>query len=61
MEDFEKELTMLINKYSIESGSDTPDFMLAKFLIKCLHAYEVTISNRDDWYKCECELNEKHK
>jgi hypothetical protein len=54
MEEFEKELTILINKYSIENESDTPDYLLAKFLVKCLHAYGVTVLNRDEYY------DEKH-
>ncbi len=64
MEEFEKELTMLINKYSIENGSDTPDFILARYLIKCLHAYEVTVGNRDEWFDEKYQLigeDEKYK
>ena len=50
MEEFEKDLTILINKHSIESESDTPDFVLAKYLVKCLQAYESTVVKRDEWY-----------
>lgn len=39
MEEFEKELTNLINCYSLENGSDTPDFILAKYLVGCLQAF----------------------
>lgn len=38
--DFRKELTELINRYSIENGSDTRDYILADYLIECLDAYE---------------------
>jgi len=48
--DFEKELTMLINSYSIENQSNTPDFLLAQFIIGCLNAYKVAVNNRDLWY-----------
>jgi hypothetical protein len=50
MEEFEKDLTVLINKHSVESESDTPDFVLAKYLVKCLQAYELTVVRRDEWY-----------
>ena len=45
-----KELSELLNKYSQESGSDTPDFILAEFMLGCLTVYENTISNREKWY-----------
>ena len=48
---FEKELTSLINKYSIEKESDTPDFILAKYLIACLRNYERIINERENWFK----------
>lgn len=49
MGDFESDLRDLINKHSRENESDTPDFILAKFLIDCLEAYEETIKRREDW------------
>lgn len=36
---FNKELTELINKYSLEGGSNTPDFVLAQYLCECLGAF----------------------
>ena len=50
MNEFENELTSLINKYSMENGSDTPDFILAKYLVACLRAFSTTVRNRDNWY-----------
>lgn len=47
---FEKELTDLINKHSLENGSDTPDFILAKYLISCLEAFNNAQEKRSDWY-----------
>ena len=38
--DFEKELTDLLNRYSKENGSNTPDFILARYLIGCLKNYD---------------------
>jgi len=48
--DFEKELRSLINKHSKENGSNTPDFMLANFLVRCLEAYTATVRAREEWY-----------
>lgn len=47
---FEKELLWLINKYSKENKSDTPDFILAQYLNGCLANYEETVKARDKWY-----------
>lgn len=47
--EFEKELTKLINKYSLESGSDTPDYLLAEYLVGCLETFNDTVQRRSDW------------
>lgn len=47
---FRKELERLINCESMENGSDTPDFMLADYLMACLETYEITIKCREHWY-----------
>lgn len=44
---FEKELEHLINKHSMENGSDTPDYILAKYLYECLSLYNSTVTSRD--------------
>ena len=46
---FEKELEKLINRFSMESDSDTPDFLLAKYLCACLDAYNTIISDNRIW------------
>lgn len=50
---FERELTTLINKYSVESQSDTPDFILATFVLSCLQAFNKTVKARDTWFRFE--------
>ena len=47
---FVSELTYLINSQSIENGSDTPDFILAEYLIDCLVGYEKAIAARNEWF-----------
>ena len=38
--DFRKELEDLINRFSKENGSNTPDFILAEYLEGCLSNFE---------------------
>ena len=47
---FEKELTDLINRYSMENGSDTPDWILAQYLAGCLKVFNATVTAREVWY-----------
>lgn len=44
------ELEQLVNRYSVENGSNTPDFIIADYLYRCLLALDVTINNRTGWY-----------
>ena len=34
------DITTVLNKHSAEGGSDTPDFILARFLLGCLEAFD---------------------
>lgn len=47
---FVKELEELINRHSMESESNTPDFILASFLKNCLVAFNDSVKQRDSWY-----------
>lgn len=47
---FRAELAALINKYSRENGSDTPDFILAEFIDNALFAFDVGVNAREAWY-----------
>jgi hypothetical protein len=47
---FEAELASLLNKYSLENGSNTPDFLLAEFLTQCLAAWDICNAKREAWY-----------
>lgn len=46
----QKELEHLINKFSRENESDTPDFILAEYIMGCLGAYETAVNARGKWY-----------
>lgn len=50
MGNLKDELTALLNKFSVENESDTPDFILAEFMIKCLESFKAATNKRTDWY-----------
>jgi len=50
MEEFREELERLINKYSCENESDTPDFILAEYLYDCLNAFDSAVRKRETWW-----------
>lgn len=47
---FEKELQELINKHSKENGSDSPDWILSRYLVRCLEAYDYAVFQREQFY-----------
>jgi len=47
---FEKELESLLNKYSKDSSSATPDFILADYLVRCLDNFKDTTKQREQWF-----------
>ena len=50
MKSFQNELSELLNKHSKEKESNTPDFILAEFLTKCLGAFNHSLQQRTNWY-----------
>jgi hypothetical protein len=48
--DFRKELEHLINRRSKENGSNTPDFILAEYMLSTLKAFEAASLERERWY-----------
>jgi hypothetical protein len=47
---FREELESLINRHSMETFSNTPDFILADYVGRCLKAFDLATTARDDWY-----------
>lgn len=47
---FKRDLQALLNRYSMENESDTPDYMLAHYLVQCLEAFELAVRARETWY-----------
>lgn len=50
---FRADLQTVINRYSRENGSNTPDFILADYLAGCLAAYDAALTARDKWFGYE--------
>ena len=48
--DLVEQFRAMINKLSIETGSNTPDWILAEYLVECLKAYEAASNRRESWY-----------
>ncbi len=46
---FERELRSLINRCSMENGSNTPDYVLACYLRKSLEAFDEAVNSRQRW------------
>ena len=49
--EFRRELTSLLNRYSKENESNTPDFILANHLISCLKSFNEMVNYRDKFHK----------
>lgn len=50
MSKFSRELEELINKHSLENESNTPDFILANYILNSLMAYTTAVNERTLWY-----------
>ena len=58
--ELQKELSELLNKHSMENFSNTPDFILAQFLLSCLAAWSNNVMERDRWYGVHMEPGNKY-
>lgn len=47
---FEKELSALINRYSVDATASTPDFILAAYLTDCVASYRRIKTWTDLWH-----------
>ncbi len=44
---FGENLRQLLNRYSAENDSNTPDFVLTAYLIACLNAFNHSVNSRN--------------
>ena len=47
---FEHRLTALLNEYSLENQSNTPDFILAAYVIQSVENFNAATKQREEWY-----------
>ncbi len=50
MADLQRDLAQLLNFHGREQHSNTPDFILARFLLGCLGVFGSAMKARDKWY-----------
>jgi hypothetical protein len=48
---FRLELAELINKYGLEHESNTPDYIVAEFMVQSLDAFNLAAQQRAKWYE----------
>lgn len=49
-DDLAHALASALNRFSAENGSNTPDFILADYLLACLGAFNEASRARERWY-----------
>lgn len=45
-----EDIENVINRHCAENGSDTPDYILADYLVDCLRAFDSAVRARNAWY-----------
>jgi hypothetical protein len=50
MSNLRKDIEQAINSACAENGSDTPDWILAEYLMNCLEAFDTATRARDKWW-----------
>lgn len=45
-----EEIAAILNKHSKENGSNTPDWILAEYLLMCLDTFDGAVNARETWY-----------
>lgn len=48
--ELEDEIKALLNCHSAENVSNTPDWLLAQYLLSCLAAFNTAVQQRENWY-----------
>ena len=59
MKDLRGELEEVINNHSLENGSNTPDYILADYLLGCLENFDDATRRRNKWFGHDDNIKEK--
>lgn len=54
--DLQSAIAEALNRFSAENGSNTPDFILAQYLLACLAAFNEASRAREAWYGKELRI-----
>ena len=46
----QEDIAAVLNRHSVENASNTPDFILAMYLLNCLAAFDEAVQQRETWY-----------
>lgn len=49
-QDIVRDIAQVVNKYSLEQESQTPDYILAEYMLKSLSDLNRLMRDRDYWY-----------
>ena len=60
MKSLREQIEEALNSCSAENMSNTPDFILAQYLINCLDCFDTAVKNRDEWYGVHLEPVNKY-
>jgi len=55
MDDLAHALAAALNRFSAENASDTPDWILAQYLLGCLAAWNMAVQQREAWYSRDAQ------
>ena len=55
---FEIDLEKLINEHSIDNDLNTPDYILADYLVNCLENYRKITEERENWHQLPSPKNQ---
>jgi hypothetical protein len=50
LDDCRNRIKNALNSVCMENGSNTPDYILAEYLMDCLAAFDRAVNTRDKWY-----------
>ena len=57
-DNFQKRLEDVINNACRENKSNTPDFILANYMLRCLQAFEDASNQREQWFGNKLTIGE---
>lgn len=55
--DLEKDIEVLMNQYNVDAITDTPDYILASYLMTCLRNYLITKATTEAWFGKRITIN----